>query len=341
MFVTTTSLVDAVPVTSTPTDLPPLPTGSFALKLGTPILSPSTCINNQAETSAWQCANGADLNFEIQQDCHFNLLNQDPTVPIRYGAQPPHLPSSTKMQLMYDKDGWKRGPAFFFQQAFDKIVVVRESDFTATNVRRSLSETGEYDELAVLEDRDITSYGPPDPVATIGSKPWYCFWNGTMLEGFIFTTQDTNSSNASTSVSSLSGQPPYLPIPSMTNIGSSAAAASSSSTSGSWPKRDILPPTNLAPFPKVVKIEERRNYQNPVQPYCQRMQILNNGSPGPLPNQATGQPITFNLTENEPQQQPETYGPPRRRRTWHFRREDAVKKRTAVPSSCECQWLSP
>ena len=337
MFVTTTSLVDAIPVTSTPTDLPPLPTGSFTLKLGSPTLSLNTCLNNQAQTSAWQCANGADLEFEIQQDCHFNLLNTDPTAPIRYGAQPPRLPYSTKMQLMHDKDGWDRGPAFFFQQAFDKVVVVRESDFSATKVRRALSETGEYDEHVALEDRDITSYGPPDPIATITSKPWYCFWNGTILEGFIFTAQDTNASNASTKSSSLPGQPPFVPIPSMTNVGSLAAAP----TSGSWPKRDTSIPANFAAFPKVVKIEERRNYQNPVQPYCQQMQILNSGFPGVLTHQASGQLIIVNLTENEPQQKSEVYGPPRRRRSWHFRRQEDVDKRTTtVGSNCECQWLS-
>ena len=335
MFVTT--LVDAVPVTSTPTDLPPLPTGSFALRLGTPTLSPNTCLNNQAQTSAWQCANGADLKFEIQQDCRFNLLNPDPTAPILYGAQPPRLPNSTKMQLMRDKDGWDKGPAFFFQQAFDKVVVVRESDFSATSVRRALSEIGEYDELAALEDRDITSYGPPDPIATIASKPWYCFWNSTILEGFIFITQDTNSSNASASASSLPGQPHFISIPSITNGGPLTA----SSTSGSWTKRDTSLPTNLASFPRVVKIEERRNYQNPVQPYCQQMQILNSGFPGPLTHQASGQPILFNLTEYEPEQKSEMYGPPRRRRSWHFRREEAVEKRTTtVGSNCECQWLS-
>ena len=335
MFVTTTSLVDAVPVTATPSDLPPLPTGSFALTLGSPSSSPNACLTNQGQSQAWQCANGADLNFKIEQDCLFSLSSPAPGAPIRYGAQLPQLPAAATLQLMNDKAGWDKGPAFFFQEAFDKVVVVRESDFSATSVKRSFSESGEYDELAALEDRDFTSSGPPDSIAIPTSKPWYCFWNGTMLEGFIFVKQDTNSSNASTSASPLaSGQLP-LPSGSMPIMG----PLSPSSTSRSWPKRDMAIPTNLASFPKVVKIEERRNSQNPIQPYCQQMQILDNNEPGTLTNPATGQLIRVNLTELEPSQE-KSYGPPRRRRGWYLRREEAAEKRNVPGSSCECQWLS-
>lgn len=339
MFVTTTSLVDAVPVTATPSDLPPLPTGSFALQLRSPSVSINSCLNNEAQSNAWQCTDETDLNFEIQPECQFNLFGPDPNAPIRYGAQPPQLLGPTSMQLMNDKTGWDRGPAFFFQQAFDKVVVVRESDFSATSVKRSFSETGEYDEFAALEDRDVTPYGPPDPVATPTSKPWYCFWNGTMLEGFIFVTQDSNSSNTSTSASlHASNQTPSAsnPMPSLTSTGPLAA----SSTPGSWPKRAISLPPNLASFPKVIKIEERRNAENPVQPYCQQMQILNTNMPGKLTD-PTGQLIRVNLTQNEPQLEKSMMeGPPGRRRRWHLRRDGAAEKRDTSGSKCECQWLS-
>ena len=238
---------------------------------------------------------------------------------------------------MSDKEGLSRGPAFFFQQAFDKIVVVREPDFSTTSVKRSFSETGEYDELAALEDRDLNLNGPPDAIASPTSKPWYCYWNGTILEGFIFVEQDTNSSNASRPASlQTSGEPPFASdsMPSMTSMGSLAAP----STSGSWSKRDM--PTNLAAFPKVVKIEERRNAQNPVQPYCQQMQILNDNTPGTLTD-GTGKLIRVNLTENEPQQgQSVTHGPPSRRRNWQFGRDHAVEERDVAGSICQCQWLS-
>ncbi len=328
-----------MPVTATPSDLPPLPTGSFVLNLGTPSVTNNACLNNKSESSAWQCTNGTDLNIEITQPgCQFSLIG--PTnAPIRYGAQPPQLLGPTKMQLMNDKGLLNKGPAFFFQQAFDKIVVVRESDFSATSMKRSFSENGEYDEFAALEDRDVSQYGPPALIATPPSRPWYCFWNGTMLEGFIFVQENTTLFNASTSASSHApDQPPFASnsIPSITNMGSPAA----SSTPGSWPKRDISAPINLASFPKVVKIEERRNAQNPVQPYCQQMQILDNNTPGLLRDQA-GQLIRVNLTENEPEQEKEmTHGPPSRRRSWHLRRDGPAEKRDMAGSNCECQWLS-
>lgn len=331
--------MDAVPITATPSDLPPLPTGSFALKLGSPSITKNSCLSNKTQGSAWQCTNGTDLNFEILPGCQFNLLGPDPNAPIRYGAQPPQLLGPTSMQLMNDRAGWNKGPAFFFQQAFDKVVVVRESDFSATSKKRSFSETGEYDEFAALEDRDITPYGSPDSIATPPSRPWFCFWNGTMLEGFIFITLDSSSINASTSASSpASDQPPFgsNPIPSLTSAGPLGA----SSTPGSWSKRAMSLPTNLASFPKVVKIEERRNVQNPVQPYCQQMQILYTNMPGNL-RDSTSQLIRVNLTENESLlQESLMQGPPGRRRSWHLKRDEAVKRRDTAESQCGCQWLS-
>ena len=342
MFVTTTSLVDAVPITATPSDLPPLPTGTFALKLGTPSVSSNSCLNNNAQSKAWQCANGQNLSFVITQPgCGFRVLGPDPSLPIRYGAQPPQIQDSTWMQLMHDKDGWDRGPAFFFQRAFDKVVVVKESDFSATLNSRSFIESGDYDERAALEDRDVTPNGPPDAIAEPTSKPWFCYWNGTMLEGFIFVKQDTNLSNASTSASSyISFQPPYgsNSIPPATNM----AFPPASSIPGSWSKRDMPTPTNLASFPKVIKVEERRNPLNPVQPYCVQMQILNNNKPGPLVDPATGQIMKVNLSENEiPQQKSSTHGPPGRRRSWHLMRNEGSERRdVAGASNCGCQWLS-
>lgn len=343
MFVTTTSLVDAVPVTATPSDLPPLPTGLFAIKLGSPSLADNSCLSNKTQGNAWQCANGTDLNFEILPGCQFSLLGPDSNAPIRYGAQPPQLPGPTNMSLMNDRAGRNKGPAFFFQQAFDKVVVVRESDFAAISTKRSFRETGEYDEFAALEDRDVTQYGSPDLIATPPNRPWFCFWNGTILEGFIFVTLDSNSINASTSTSSpASDQPPFgsNPIPSLTSAGPLGA----SSKPGSWSKRAMSLPTNLASFPKIVKIEERRNARNPVQPYCQQMQILYTNMPGNL-RDSTGQLIMVNLTENEslPEEsliEGPQRGPPSRRRSWHLKGDEAVERRDTSKSQCGCQWLS-
>ena len=341
MVVTATSLVDAVPVSATPIDLPPLPSGTFALTLGSPFVSSNSCLNSNAQRKAWQCANGQDFKFEIiQPGCNFRLLGPEPNAPIHYGAQPPQMGDPTWMSLMNDKDGWNRGPAFFFQRAFDKVVVVKESEFSATIAKRSFVEFGEYDELATLEDRDLTSSGPPDAIAVPTSKPWFCYWNDTMMEGFIYVTQNTNSSNASTSSTS----PPSIQesfgsnaITSVTSLASSAA----SSAPGHLSTREIFPSKDPASFPKLIKIEERRNILNPVQPYCVQMQILNNNKPGSLADPTTRQAIRVNLTENEvPQQKVSTHGPPGRRRSWHLQSNEGAEKRDMIGSNCECRWLS-
>lgn len=281
--------------------------------------------------------------------------------------------------VMKDKDDPSKGPAYFFQHSFDKIVILRDSEFHPGMLERSLTDAGEINDYGVLDERDDEgeheSYlvleeredegeyenyfvleeradaNETDlrPFAKPTDKPWFCFWNGTILEAFIFVTHDSNTTlpdapAADPSVTSSTTQtgsspsdipaPPDAPVTSSGNddkysFGSYPTSVPTTSTAWHHKRQDTSPPN----YPKVVKLEERRNTQNGPPPYCQRMQIMNDGTPSPLPD-SSGKPIIYNLTETEP-----VDGHYKKRRSWFEILSTMVKRDTSTKGECQCQWI--
>lgn len=98
---------------------------------------------------------------------------------VRYGAQPPVLDGYTTMSLMNAKDHMEKGPAYVFHKQFDKLVVLPEETFDDTVLwrqRRDQVYVQNYNFSAAV-------------YAAAGEKPWFCHWNGTLLEGFLFVTE--------------------------------------------------------------------------------------------------------------------------------------------------------
>ena len=236
-----------------------------------------------------------------------------PSPQIRYGAQPPVLPGQVNMNLMKDSHERSLGPAYFFQQAYNKTVILKAEDLPGSY---PISKRSAQD-WPWLEERGQSEWILNDFVS-IADKPWYCFWNGTFLEGFVYVTQNEGSSSASNAAA--------------------ASSFASATTTVAVPqgKRQAGPSTSGTPYPKVIKIEERRPLRNPPQPYCQQMQIMNNGQPEPYEPQ--GHSIIVNLNETEPipaqqQQLKQSEGStPSPAASYN-------KKRQAGPNSfCMCEW---
>ena len=273
------------------------------------------------------------------------------TAPIRYGAQPPQLDHPSPLVLMEDRDDPARGPAYMFVEFYNKTVILREDDLPGgyTFPKRSLLERGSFDGEAVekptyLHERDDSTW-ETDSIAQPTDKPWYCFWNGTVLEGFVFIAQNANTSASENTTS------PSVVATSESYSSPSAAATSETYSQGmNQPYRKRQASPSLCQYPKMVKIEERRLQYNPVQPYCQQMQILNTGQPGPLQNPVTGDFIIVNLTESEPplqhqaQEIPGGEGGPSG--PWNSiptaggqgRRRSYEKRDSLTP--CQCEWSS-
>ena len=330
---------DAVALTSTPTSLPALPTGTFTVSLDIPVTNTNVCLNNSAQSCAWDCATGANLSMVVTMaSSSAPVISLSYATPsnskIRYGSQPPQLKRPANLVLMKDKNDFSKGPAYVFQQQYDKLVVVHEEDIPGgiPSSKRSFLKRWFYDNglknrrglIGRQENDKWTSNVYAEPV----DRPWFCYWNNTMLEGFIFVTQD-----ASPSASASDASP-------------NAAATSS----GSFPySASRLKRQSPSSYPKSVMIEERSPLY-PSQPYCEQMQILYNYQAGPLINPNTHHVNTIVLSEAEieslvqnqamqgmagippgPMSAASPSGYPKKRGAMH--------ERNTSPSVCQCGWM--
>jgi hypothetical protein len=231
-----------------------------------------------------------------------------PTLPnttIRYGSQPPQFDGQAPMILMGSRVDSSKGPAWVFVQFFNKVVILPQealvSPYPVPTPKRSLLDRWLFNDNGIgeptrLQERNLYSQWTDNHTAKAPDKPWFCFWNGTTLEGLVFVTQDADPD-------------PDDPMPSPTAAAKSTAHSSSLTTIPPHPSpsSDIdptpasqakrQPPPSPSLYPKLVKITEHRNYKNAFPPYCQQMQILDNGLPAPLPDPMTGGSIIVNLTE--------------------------------------------
>ena len=327
----TATLVDATPLTSIPPNLPSLPTGVFGIPLSDPVTQSSSCLTEPQQQVAWGCPSRAYLKFNVipadygpTQVTLTSLF--EPDGPLRYGPQPPIIPNQSSVSLMTDIDNPSAGPAYFFQQIYNKVVVLPEDTFSASPEKRSLEDAEQSYNL--FEERGDPSrfwYQETAP----GDKPWVCVWNNTIIEGFIYILENTtlaSQSNASSIVNSLTAAASAT----ATDSYSSAAttAPSKRQASGSW--HFPWP----SPYPKAIKIEERLSPHNPITPYCQQMQILYDAEMGYVTNNETGLPNAFNLTE---------VSPSTRKRSWLETltgNEGTVQKRDNNANTCQCEWVT-
>ncbi|MCJ1310219.1 hypothetical protein MMC25_003881 [Agyrium rufum] len=429
----TNTVVDATSLASIPSNLPKLPDGPFGLPIEPPAFSSSQCLGQPGQQIAWGCAQHAYLDFVVTNVDYGTtevLLasNMAPGSQWHYGPQPPSLNNSISIKLMQDKNDSEKGPAYFFQQAYDKIVIIPDSLLSVgTSSKRSPHDANRnlrarnFDINEVPEELKRSTSDALQP----GESPWFCFWNGTVLEGFIYVTLNTSAANSTlnggndpnlastftsepftyTSTSVLLSSSDSLTFSSSSSSSSSASYVSTSSPSATAatvpatspqatvatstaaipaspsstvaPPSTTIPPTTLStiqsspsssqdseqnsaypsewtngpwgsysdhsgytwtgghhhgtpkrrspqtggviastmtsltssaasatgslppPYPKVIKIEERRQSSNIVTPYCAQMSVQSDGSLIPALN-ATGEPIVIILQETEP-----------------------------------------
>ena len=234
-----TSLYDAS-IIATPTSGAP-PTGTFALQLGAPQETQSDCLQDKSQQIAWDCnlspnsalgmivgqppntqGSGAVLQYASYQDT------------IAYGAQLSYMNTTFAQFLtVQDQDDKQNGPAFYFQQFYDKIVVVPEAALSTGNSKNR--RRGWYSNGWSVPE---AWHARKQLAAVPGEKPWLCVWNDTLIEGFIYvtetltttasTTQPTNSSMPATSSPSSAGTITATVTPTPTSTG----AANSYNPSG-------------------------------------------------------------------------------------------------------------
>ncbi|KAL8768647.1 MAG: hypothetical protein Q9209_005206 [Squamulea sp. 1 TL-2023] len=326
--ITTTSLVDATPLVSTPTNLPTLPTGSFFVPLRNLSISHNSCL--QSFSMAWECADEQDLKLDLSVPGSISVSPRFPTQnnQVRFGPQLPQLDQPIALKLMGDREGMDKGPAWWFQQPYTKVVVVRAADFKAY---------GGAKDKRWLETRHARKERR-QTVARVTSKPWFCYWNNTILEGFIYVTQNFSGQYQPVSSDYAASSRPLadLEAPASSYESDSFAAYSPfpSGSAESLRKRTMVDPTQLAAYSKDIKIEERRAPDTDPAPYCVHMQIMNDGTASAI-NDESGSPVTIQLLEtastyNSGADQPDKQ---KERRASFWERDPSTGK-------CECEWSS-
>ncbi|KAL8418711.1 hypothetical protein RB594_002066 [Gaeumannomyces avenae] len=325
---------DAVPI-PVPPGLPPLPTGSFGMPLmplgardvcfRDASLAPAwTCglAFSPAIMAMVMTISGGDNGnpYKVSMSTNNSLSAGAGAGAYSYGAQAPMLPPGTfAMQTVNDTLEPSRGPAWFKMLPFNKTVFISESSFPAkaggsASSRRLLRRVApSFDEMK----RKFS--------AQPGDKPWACTWPDTVLEVFIYPNQNASlfksmsssgvglpppggSGGGSGGGSSSAATDPASPtrgalpfgsgFPSTTSGGGGGGASRTSGTPGpSQPPNPFdgeFPPLQ-PPYPRVVKLEERRIQGSP-QPVCRQLKIREDGTS--IPNvDGAGKPIEVVITE--------------------------------------------
>lgn len=356
-----------------------MPTGGFALPLGVPQESQNNCLQGQA--AAWSC----QMTFApLVLSINYTTEDRDKPEPIasvalpvsvqeqasfyQYGVQPPDL-GTRPMQLVLDMDLQKYGPAYHFSTSYDKLVILSDEEIMFPDsaspimLKRGAEEAPRYKHRFQVRPGDF---------------PWFCWFNETYIEGYVYVENNSTAASFSNFQTSEPTPTPTASGTATTPVETGAEFDNSDSRSSTFDESLTSEPTatptamaidrrdsesdkekekstRLPPYPRVVKIEERRLPDTPT-PYCQRMHLLENGVLSPYYSPGGGLDIRF-LGEVSPSlaefhksddiedgDKDEMTSPEKDTRNAALAR--AVKRRAArlaargdPPEACHCQWM--
>lgn len=133
---------------------------------------------------------------------------------LNYGAQASFMQTNfSSFITVQDNEAVADGPAYYFQAFYDKLVVLPETALTAPSTNNKKRQQGIQLDQGWLQQKTA---------AQPGDKPWFCVWNNTLLEGFIYVQKPAASSTSLTTASAQSTTAPSysspMPTTSMTPI---------------------------------------------------------------------------------------------------------------------------
>lgn len=240
--VVSTSLYDASLIAS-PTMAPP--TGTYALTLSAPEETRAHCLVNQSQSEAWNCDLGGNPALAISVGVPTGpkptsgayLFYASSDTEICYGTQYQFMATDFSPFLtVQDNDDPENGPAFYFEQTYDKVVVLPESAFAVPTPSPSGSK-------AKRQGWDLPEgWGQQQNFVNPGEKPWFCVWNNTFLEAFIYV-QEPIASSFTAAASTLSP----TSVSANSSVPTANASQSSVLVSGASPPTSPTTPTSTPP----------------------------------------------------------------------------------------------
>ena len=201
----------------TPSNLAPLPTGTFSLPIGVPQESNPNCLTVPSQQSAWACdMSGPPIQLTIgpSPGGGGNVASLNPLPGNDNGIQPGVQPPSINMQslsLVADQDYPRLGPAFHFQGMYNKLVVL--NNFTVGAELRKKHANNK----PPMNPDDFRHRSDVDP----GDSLWFCYWNQTFIEGYIYVQYNSSAND------NKPPQPPPQPPTSCSPTTSSSSAPTS------------------------------------------------------------------------------------------------------------------
>ncbi|KAI3321246.1 hypothetical protein HD806DRAFT_503529 [Xylariaceae sp. AK1471] len=211
------------PYLTVPPGLPPLVEGPFSLTLFSfsNTRSRNVCLKDPAQGRAWNCEaimSQLVMNISRKQDSEpvaayaldlsYNHAYTPESNTYTYGVQPPSLTGET-LRLVNDTWEPSRGPAWALSLPYTKTIILPDQYLTQNDT--SLDKV----QRRMMFGYDFKRKG----LAQLGDKPWVCTWPGTILEVFIYVTQ-----NSSPKYPMLSGSTTNAPTPSLPSTESSTGA---------------------------------------------------------------------------------------------------------------------
>ncbi|KAK2738025.1 hypothetical protein FQN57_007291 [Myotisia sp. PD_48] len=268
--VTVSTTLDATPVAATPTSLPTVPLGYFNLAANRLKEQISECIAEDEQTPAWQCREYGEFACYLEQDKkgvnRMSIESRELSGRFSYGDQNPFFKESEHvMSLMQDKNDMELGPAQFFYAAFDKLVIIPAPDFPHGD------HVPEEELLRRFSSTSLSkTYSEP------GDRPWFCWWNSTLLEVFLYVNETVAAYKETPNPYGTFGPPIAT---------STASAAVEPAPTPTRDMRRRMPPsttptglnpeaTTYTPYPRVIKIREMRFSDVGERPYCEQMQVM-------------------------------------------------------------------
>lgn len=247
--VTTTPKMDATPISTIPANLKSAPTGQFVIPAVNNNQS-KFCVVESDYRPAWRCMESGKIPITIEgtdTDRSISFENELFSPSFTYGAQAPLFSSPTQsLSLVMDGSDLSLGPALTFFGLFDKLVILPQDTFSSdVATKRSISER----EVLV---NPLRRKQPSEA----GDRPWFCWWNSTMMEFFLYLNETSRDAQQGSTMSLASG-----------------AQATPVSDSGKS-RRDLSVPY----YPRRIKMSEKRDYPEAPSPYCEQMQVMDNGS---------------------------------------------------------------
>lgn len=253
-----------------------------------------------------------------------------------YGMQPPDLTGVT-LRLVNDLYEFPRGPAWNFAVAYNKTVIVPEQhlslgapspSLTAENRRRMFNDYKRKGVMALTGDKpwicqwnntiletfiyaeQNNSFSRPLDASSMSSTPVAS--SSVNAGGGLITTPTAQTTPTPTGIgdsgdfSELSlgphGDPQdHTPSTPTTDSGATSTTNLSPDASASGPfDIDFPMPPLMSVYPRVIKVEERRNSDSTaIKPVCRQVQIVGEGEPAIPVLDSKGQQVEVYIDEDE------------------------------------------